>query len=206
MDATPKEREKFITELDKHYTAQNLYERLQRLWNVPSSDWDKHHEVEFNTCDSQHIMGMLAAERKTCKQKTTAWSPAYSMAIENKAFWKIALSLRRTYLRPHEKFLTWARARNIEDFQAISTNTIIKELRTAQLQLREIKQKAASLREDHLRELLNITQESGDDRTHERRLQILIRAHKRQNAYRRIQQILKPQAKGGLSYVLVPEP
>jgi hypothetical protein len=82
---------------------------------------------------------------------------------------------------------------------------IIKELRAAQLQLREIKQKAASLREDHLRELINITQESDDDRTHERRLQILLRAHKRQNVYQRIQQILKPQVKGSLSYVLVPE-
>jgi hypothetical protein len=205
MDATPKEREKFITELDWHYTAQNLYERLQRLWNIPPSGWNKHHEDEYNKCDSQHIMGMLAAERKTCKQKTTAWSPAYSIAIENKAFWKIALSLRRTYLRPHEKFLAWARARNIEDYQAILTNTIIKELRTAQLQLREIKQKAASLREAHLRELLNITQESGNDRTHEHHLKILICAHKRQNAYHRIQQILKPQVKGGLSYVLVPE-
>jgi hypothetical protein len=56
-----------------------------------------------------------------------------------------------------------------------------------------------------LRELLNITQEFGNDRTHEHHLKILIRAHKWQNAYRRIQQILKPQVKSGLSYVLVPE-
>jgi hypothetical protein len=111
---------------------------------------------------------MITAEKKTCKQKTTPWSPAYSTAVENKAFWKIALSLRRTYTRPHEKFLQWARARNIDDFQSMTTQTIIQELRSAQNQLREIHKKAVALREAHLRELLNITQDSGDDKEHKR--------------------------------------
>jgi hypothetical protein len=87
----------------------------------------------------------------------------------------------------------------------LPTQTIIKELQSAQTHLREIKKKAAELRETHLRELIHITQEAGDDKAHERRLQILLRANKQQNSYRRIQQILKPQNKGGLSYVLVPE-
>jgi hypothetical protein len=86
MDATPKEREKFITELDWHYTAQNHYEQLQLLWDISPAEWGKAHEDEFNKCDTQHIVGMLAAEKKTCKKKTTAWSPSYSSAIENKAF------------------------------------------------------------------------------------------------------------------------
>jgi hypothetical protein len=85
IDATPKEREKFIVELDHHYSSQNLYECLQRLWDVAAPTWVKSHEDTFNQCDEQHIIGMIAAEKKTCKLKTTAWSPAYSNAIENKA-------------------------------------------------------------------------------------------------------------------------
>jgi hypothetical protein len=149
MDATPRESEKFIEELDLHYSSQNLYERLQRLWEIAATKWEQIHEDTFNQCDEQNILGMTAAEKKTCKQKTTAWSPAYSNAIENKAFWKIALSLRRAYTRPHEKFLQWARARSIEVFQAVPSQTIIKELRLAQTKLREIKNKAAELRETH---------------------------------------------------------
>jgi hypothetical protein len=101
--ATPKEREKFIIELDVHYESQNLYERLQRLWNVNPPEWDETNTSEFNKCDEQHIIGMIS-EKKTCKIKTTSWSPTYCKAVEDKAFWKIALSLRRTYTRPNAKF------------------------------------------------------------------------------------------------------
>jgi hypothetical protein len=178
---------------------------MQRLWNVNPPDWDDDHTIEFNKCDEQHITGMISAEKKTCEIKTTAWSPAYSEAVENKAFWKIALSLRRTYTKPHPKFTAWARSQHIEDFSSIDMAMIIRELRAAQTTLREIKKKANQLRENHLWELLNLTRDANDDRQHERRLQILIRAHNRQTSYRKIQQILKQQVKGGLSYVLVPE-
>jgi hypothetical protein len=67
---------------------------------------------------------MLSAEQKTCKIKTTAWSPTYSKAIKDKAFWKIILSLRRNYIKPHDKFLQWAASRNIMDFAGLDTHTI----------------------------------------------------------------------------------
>jgi hypothetical protein len=67
--ATPKEREKFIIELDVHYESQNLYERLQRLWNVNPPEWDDTHTYEFNKCDEQHIIGMISAEKKSARSK-----------------------------------------------------------------------------------------------------------------------------------------
>jgi hypothetical protein len=108
VSATPKEREKFIWELDAHYTSQNLYQRLNDLWEIPNNEWSLDHETEFNKCDAQHIAGMLAAEKKTCKIKTIAWSPKYSKAVEDRAFWKIALSLRQTHVKPNSKFYQWA--------------------------------------------------------------------------------------------------
>jgi hypothetical protein len=36
--ATPKEREKFMEELDLHYQSQNLYQRLQDLWATPHDE------------------------------------------------------------------------------------------------------------------------------------------------------------------------
>jgi hypothetical protein len=125
--------------------------------------------------------------------------------VESKAFWKIALSLKRTHTRPHPKFNEWALARNILDFGSIGIQEIQKQLRRAQKELREVKQKAALLRENHLRDLLDVQVESGDDKEHEKQLRILLRAHKMQHQYKRMQQVLKPNIKGGLSYVLVPE-
>jgi hypothetical protein len=202
--ATPKEHMKFIAELYIHYEAQNLFERLDRLWNTPIQEWTEIHEMEYNNCDMQHITGMLAAERKTCKEKRFAWSPKFSKAVENKAFWKIILSLRRYYSKPSQKIINWAKSRGINDIEGIPISTINSNLRAAQKELREIKENSAKLREEHLRELLSISQES-DDRQHEKRLQILIRAHQKQYAYKKLQYILKPTQRGGLSYILVPE-
>jgi hypothetical protein len=112
-------------------------------------------------------MRLGAAEKKACMVKRTSWSPAFSKAVEEKAFWKIALSLRRTYIKLNDKFLAWASSRNIEDFAKIDTQTIICKLWKAQKGLREIKKRADQLREDHLRELLKITQDSYDDRQHD---------------------------------------
>jgi hypothetical protein len=205
VSATPKEREKFIWELDAHYTSQNLYQCLNDLWETPNNEWSLDHETEFNKCDEQHIAGMLATEKKTCKIKTIAWSPKYSKAVEDRAFLKIALSLRRTHVKPNSTFYQWASARGIDDFSAIDLKTMTKNLRIAQQNLCEIKKQANQLREDHLRELINISQENGDDKQHERRLQILLRVHSRQQSYKRLQNILKPKERSGLSYVLVPE-
>jgi hypothetical protein len=69
MSATPNERVKFIIELDIHYLSQNLYNRLQELWETPHTEWSDQHTNEFNKCNEQHIMGMLAAEKNTCKIK-----------------------------------------------------------------------------------------------------------------------------------------
>jgi hypothetical protein len=133
-----------------------------------------------------HWHDFCRRKKKPFKIKTTSWSPTYCKAVEDKAFWKIALSLRRTYTKPNAKFLAWAQSRRIDDFPSIDTKTIISNLRSAQTALREIKKKANQLREEHLRELLNITREMNDDRQHELRLRILIRAHNRKNSYRNV--------------------
>jgi hypothetical protein len=85
----------FITALDEYCGAQNLYHRLSMLTEINPEQWNETYQDEYNKCDEQHIIGMLAAEKKTCKVKTTAWSPTYSKAVESKAFWKIALSLKK---------------------------------------------------------------------------------------------------------------
>jgi hypothetical protein len=205
MSATPKERTKFLNELDSHYQAQNLYERFTKLWETPKNEWNKKCEEEYNACDEQHIIGMLSAEKKTCKEKRFAWSPMYSKAVEEKAFWKIALSLKRNHSRPTDRIRKWAEKFEIDDLSSMSTSDINVKLRAAQNNLREIKRRAAELRENHLMELLSITKENGMDKQHERRLQILIRAHRKQHAYKKIQYILKPNEKGGIASILVPK-
>jgi hypothetical protein len=205
VTATPIEREKFLIELNEHYNAQNLYSRLADLSNIPTTEWTKESTEEYNKCDQQHIIGMLAAEKKTCRTKMTAWSPKYSKAVENKAFWKIALSLKRNHTRPNDKFNKWAENLGILDIAKITITMIKQNLRQAQASLQEIKRQAVALREEHLRQLIDIQVESGNDKEHERRLQILLRSHKQQDHYRKIQQVLQNKEKTGLSYVIIPE-
>jgi hypothetical protein len=176
----------FITALDEHYEAQNLYHRLSTLTKINPEQWNETYQDEYNKCDEQHIIGMLAAEKKMCKVKTTAWSPTYSKAVESEAFWKIALSLKKnTHTKPHQKSVKWAITRNIYEFGKIGLQEI--QLRKAQKELREIKQKAILLRENHLRDLINIQVESGDDKEHEKWLKIILHAQKRQYQYKKIQ-------------------
>jgi hypothetical protein len=62
--ATPTERLKFLQLVDDHYRAHNIYERLQRLMQLPEDEWTAEHINEYEDCDKQHIIGMTAAERK----------------------------------------------------------------------------------------------------------------------------------------------
>jgi hypothetical protein len=205
ISATPNERKTFLHELHMHYESQNLYNRLQALWQTSTADWTSDLQTEYDRCDDQHIKGMLAAEKKTCKKKLYDWSPAFSKAVEVKAFWKIILSLRRNYIRPNAKLAAWADSLNISDIHALTEKMIKAELRLAQKNLREIKDKAKEHREQHLRDLITEASVTGDDKTHEKRLQILLRAHTRQRSFKRIQQILRPTSRGGISYVVVPK-
>jgi hypothetical protein len=117
----------------------------------------------------------------------------YSSAVENKIFWKTILMLKRNHAKPHQKLILWAEKMGIEDIGSLDIKHINSQLRQAQKQLRAVQTAAVQLRENHLRELLELTREHGDDKQHERRLQILIRAHKKQHSYKKIQAILKPK-------------
>jgi hypothetical protein len=204
--ATPKEREKFLYEVHRHYESQNLYNRLIKLWETTKQEWTKECESEYNACDEQHIIGMISVERKTCREKLFAWSPTFGKAIETKAFWKIILSIQRNHTWPAERIKLWAQdSYGIEDIRAIPISEINSRLREAQKELRDIKRKAAELRESHLKDLLTTAQDTGNKKQQEKRLRILIRAHKKQYAYKKLQFILKPNNRGGLSSVLVPE-
>jgi hypothetical protein len=106
---------------------------------------------------------------------------------------------------PSEKFVAWAAAIGITDFKSIDINTIKQNLRKAQKEVREVEQKANSLREDHLRELLTEAELNGGEKEVQRRLKILIRAQKQKHHFQRLKSILKPKSAGGLTYILVPE-
>jgi hypothetical protein len=118
----------FLNELHQHYESQNLYNCLQSLWQTSKDEWTDDHQIEYDRCDEQHIKGMLAAKKKTCKKKLYDWSLACSKAIEIKAFWKIVLSLCKNHIRPNAKLYSWAASLNIGDIHELSESTIKAEL------------------------------------------------------------------------------
>jgi hypothetical protein len=180
-----------------------LFERLKVLRE--SKEWNDEQQREYEKCDEQHIIGMITAEKKTKKIRTMAWSPTFGAAISKKAFWKIALTLKMTHTRPSDAYIIWSKAMGIDDFKALNIESIKQQLRAAQRNLKELSKKADVLREEHLRELIDQADEHSDDRSFQKRLQSIKKAHERQQHYKRIRSILKPTQNGGLSYILVPK-
>jgi hypothetical protein len=150
---------------------------------IPPSEWNYEHSTEYEKCDQQMIIGMLTAEQCTKKIKTTAWSPTFSKAVSIKALWKIILSLKTIHKKPSKRVRTWATVLDIPDITTIDIQTIKKELQIAQKSLREIEKNADQLRSEHLRSMLTEAETNGDEKTIERRLKILIRAHKQKQHY-----------------------
>jgi hypothetical protein len=151
------------------------------------------------------IQGVLHAEKLTQKIKNTPWSPRFAKAVNKKSFWKIALSLKLNHRYPNKNFIQWSKSMGIEDFNSIATSTVKSYLRAAQSELREVEKAASELREQHLRDMLTEAELTGDEEAIQRRLKILIRAHKRKSHFTRLKHILKPNSMGGLSYILVPK-
>jgi hypothetical protein len=202
QNATPKEREIFIEETNRYFKNQNLYQRLSKL--NESTEWTEEHQKEYELCDQTLIHGMLMAEQRTRKLKTTPWSPRFGKAVSIKSFWKIALSLKLNFTRPDNRFLNWAKTMGIHDFKGLDVATIKNNLRKSQKELREIEKQASTLREAHLRELLTEAKLNGDESKVQKRIKILIRAHTQRQHFQRLKNIFKPQETGGLSYILVP--
>jgi hypothetical protein len=203
IQATPKEREVFIEEVHRYLDNQNIYNRLQALKTTET--WTESEIADYNSCDEIIIHGMLIAEKRARKIKTTAWSPIFGTAVQKKSFWKIALSLKRNRKRPNDKILHWAESLGIDEFTTLDMAAIQTNLRKAQKELREIEKQADALREQHLRNLLTKSELEGDEPSIQRRLRIIIRAQKQKNYFQRLQTIFKPKNNGGLSYVLVPK-
>jgi hypothetical protein len=172
--ATPKERHIFLENLDNHYRSQNLYQRLRKLTEVTESEWDDKHKETYEKCDQEMVAGMLTAESCTKKTKTTSWSPTFAQAINDKTFWKIALSLKINHRRASPEFQTWANKMGIHDIHATDISTIKQYFRAAQKHLKEIEKQADKLREDHLRSMLTTAELNRDEKKVEKRLQILI--------------------------------
>jgi hypothetical protein len=206
QNATPKERLKFLEAVHNHYQHQNIYERLKQLrGELDPQDWNPEMIEEYEKCDKQHINGMLASEKHISKIKRQAWSPTLGAAISKKAFWKIALSLKMTHTRPSDEYIAWSEALGITDFKAIDLTTIKRKLRESQRELREIEKPADNLRDEHLRALITLAEDNESDRSFQKRLKEIKRAHERRSQFQKIRSIMKPSSAGGLSYILVPK-
>jgi hypothetical protein len=68
-----------------------------------------------------------------------------------------------------------------------------------------VEKQAENLREIHLRSLLTEAELQGDENKVQKRLKVLIRAQKQKQHFQRLKNVFKPQAMGGLSYILVPK-
>jgi hypothetical protein len=84
--ATPKEHNVFLQEADVFMETHGIYEKLKRLHDKPTNEWDSADMETFEKCDEMLIKGVLHAEKITRRQKNTPWSPRFTKAVNNKSF------------------------------------------------------------------------------------------------------------------------
>jgi hypothetical protein len=126
QQATPRERETFLREVNRYLDNQNIYQRLKKLQS-DDEKWSEDNKNEYELCDQTMIHGMLMAEQRTRKLKMTPWSPIFGKAVNKKSFWKIALSLKTNCTRPNDEFVKWATSLGIENFRSTDI-TMIKKI------------------------------------------------------------------------------
>jgi ribonuclease HI len=203
--ATPNERMKLLSIVDEHYMAHSIYERLNKLMQTPEDEWTPEHRNEFEKCDRQHIIGLIAAERKVCKPKLFPWSPAFKEAANLKAIWKILLSKARTKTPCSQKVINWVQESLKRDISSDPPDIqeCQKELRKAQQKLREVKKRAHDLRIEFLLHSLDKAVAESDE-AREKALRNIMRQQNKLQAFTRIRQLLKPNNQGGISHILIP--
>jgi hypothetical protein len=179
--ATPRECDIFLQEANLFLENLQTYKRLQGL--MAKQDWMDQDTEEFERCNDELIQGMLYAEQRTGKLKTTPWLPKFASAVSKKSFWKIAFSLKINHRYPNEDFIWWAESLGIADIKAIKIATIKKQFRLAQKELRNVEKEAAALREQHLHSMLTNAELNGDEKAIQQRLKILIHAHEQRNHF-----------------------
>jgi hypothetical protein len=202
--STPCERSKLLDLVDEHYNAHNIYDRLNRLTSVPLESWQQEHYNKYEACDKQHIIGLVAAEKKACRPKPFPWSPSYREAANLKSAWKVLLSRARTNTKLSAKALSWVQDMLKQDMSKLPDVRVCqKELRKAQKLLNSVKQKANELRIEFLLRLLDIaTAES--DKAREKALRNILQAQNKIQSFSRIRQIFRPRTHGGISRILIP--
>jgi hypothetical protein len=67
--------------------------------------------------------------------------------------------MKRNHIRPDQRTRSWAEALGIQDISLLTILQINSKLREAQKQLSMVLKEATELRENHLRELIQITQD-----------------------------------------------
>lgn len=202
--ATPRERQSVIHLVNEHYESQNLYSRLAHLQEVPDNVWSDEHQAQYNECDRQHIIGLLSAEQKACRQKQFPWSPTYREAANRKTIWKILLSRARTNMPLTETTRQWIQQTIQRDWSTLPTLSECKaELRKAQKSLKSVKQQAHELRIEFLLQALDDATALSET-TREAALQKIIQSQEKLQSFARIRQIFKPTQQGGIDHILVP--
>jgi ribonuclease HI len=202
--STPRERIKLLDLVDEHYNAHNIYERLHRLASIPIESWQQEHNDEYEACDEQHIIGLVAAEKKACRPKPFPWSPLYREAANLKSVWKVLLSRARTNTKLSAKALNWVQDTLKKDMSELpDIRECQAELRKAQKRLKSIKQQANELRIEFLLQSLNIATAESDD-AREKAIRNILQAQNKLQSFSRIRQIFRPRTHGGISRILIP--
>jgi hypothetical protein len=86
MQATSKQRDLFLTKVNKHFQNQNINECLHQLSNIPVQQWSHKNTIEFEKCNKQMIIGMLHAGNVRKKQKLISWSRTFANTVSKKSF------------------------------------------------------------------------------------------------------------------------
>jgi len=193
--------EKFCAKVIKASQEDGIYERIHSLASQQSLTTDDHKELDNIDRDLTRLL--VKADQTCVKAGSAPWSPQLHEAYLIHHYWTLKLSQHRTGRNYPNAFNEIEIKIPPAKLHPAHLTTISQNLRAAQKLLHEIQKVAKEKRQAHLEDLIKAAGICKDQRK-KKLILCLKRAEELRHCYAMVRSITKPQQKGGISHVKIP--
>lgn len=203
----PKAIKKYEEGADRLLEKNNVFERWKRLQIDLEQFGPRADVIQHFLRLNRQITELLLCAEKRCgrKKRGYAWSPALRQAEEIVRYWRHMHSARRVGRKPSHWVTQLQVKHRLLDGTDLSEADMIKELKQAWRNLRDVQRKAVERREEHLQEQADQAAKQQNVKR-ETALKSLIRQKAQRRAWQKIGYVTKANQAGALSCLMVPDP
>ena len=199
--SNPKAVEKYLREVEKKFSKQNIYQRSYKLLNrVVAGQTDVNSIMTQYERIDRDVHGICTNAEKRCKPSFAGnheWSPVLARAIKTLNYWR-----QRLKHRSETTLIQHMGAQINMPYTQLSEDTIHQLINDSKQTLKAIQERAREHRKDHLEELA--TSYANQHSMSTQRAVVELVAHEEaRNIFNALRNQLKPRSNGGLSTLWV---